>query len=134
MADAQSAAQNWASRLGQSGDKIKAGVQGVTTAPGLTAARQKDVWAANVAAAKDKWATRVAGVSLPEWQSAMIDKGLNRIASGATAAQPKFAEFMTQLLPHIERGRSNLAPRGNLEQNIGRMVAFSRHMATFKRS
>lgn len=124
----------WASRLSASTDKIAKGVAAVTVAPGQAAARQKEVWAQNTLNSKDKWATRVAGVSLSDWQTAMTTKGVNRIASGATASQGKFADFMTQLLPHIERTKSSLPARGNLDANIARMTAFTRGMATFKRT
>jgi hypothetical protein len=124
-------AAEWASRLGSATTKITAGVQNVNTAPGQLAARQKAVWAQQVVAAQDKWASRTAAVSLPDWQNAMIQKGIPRIASGAQAAQPKMAAFMGQLLPFIDSGRRSLPPRGTLDQNIARMTNWTRHMATF---
>lgn len=128
----QDIAANWASRLAQSGDKITKGVQAVTVAPGQAAARQADVWANNTVASKDKWRTRVAGVTLQEWQTAIVNKGVPRIASGAQASQGKFADFMTRLLPHIDSVKGTLPARGTLDQNIDRMVRFSRGMAQFK--
>ena len=128
----QDIAANWASRLAQSGDKITKGVQAVTVAPGQAAARQADVWANNTVASKDKWRTRVAGVTLQEWQQAIVNKGVPRIASGAQASQGKFADFMTRLLPHIDSVKGTLPARGTLDQNIDRMVRFSRGMAQFK--
>lgn len=128
----QDIAANWASRLAQSGDKITKGVQAVTVAPGQAAARQADVWANNTVASKDKWRTRVAGVTLQEWQAAIVNKGVPRIASGAQASQGKFADFMTRLLPHIDSVKGTLPARGTLDQNIDRMVRFSRGMAQFK--
>lgn len=133
MPNADEVAAQWAQRLGASTDKIKAGVSRVSTAPGQAAARQKDVYAQNVQAAKDKWASRVASVSLSEWQQATIDKGTARIAAGAQAAQPKMAQVMQQLLPHIEQTRNSLPARGGLEQNIARATQFIRGMSTFKR-
>ena len=130
---ADEAAQNWAQRLAGSTDRITRGVQGVTVAPGQAAARQKAVWAQNVAASQDKWASRVGSVSLPDWQQSMTTKGIQRVAGGATAAQPKMAAFMSQLLPHIQSGLGALPARGNLDQNIGRMTAWTRHMANFQR-
>jgi hypothetical protein len=130
---AQEAAQAWAQRLAGSTDRINRGVAGVTTAPGQAAARQKEVWAQNVAQSKDKWAQRVASVPLADWQQAMATKGVQRVASGATAAQPKMEAFMSQLLPHINSGLGALPARGGLDANINRMVSWTRHMAAFSR-
>src|SRR2546428_6251470 len=94
--DPASAAAAWAQRLAQSGDKITKGIQGVQVAPGAAAARQKSVWVANTTASADKWATNTQAVTLQDWQQAAISKGLPRIASGATAAQDKFTQFLTQ--------------------------------------
>ena len=126
-------ASQWASRLAGSGQRISDGVASVTVAPGQAAARQKAVWQQNTAAAADKWAGRVASVSLPDWQQAMTTKGVQRIGQGAQAAQPKFAQFMGQLLPHISSVRGTLPARGNLDQTIARMVAFTQGMAKFQR-
>ena len=126
-------AAQWAARLAASTSRITAGVNSVTTAPGQAAARQKSVWAQNVAAAQDKWASRVAGVSLSDWQQSMTSKGVARIATGAQTAQPKFSAFMTQLLPHIASVKGSLPPRGTLDQNIARMTAFVQGMSKFQR-
>ena len=126
-------AAQWANRLAGSSQRIADGVASVTVAPGQAAARQKAVWAQNVQASQDKWASRVAGVSLPDWQNAMTTKGVQRIGAGAQAAQPKFAQFMGQLLPHIASVKGTLPARGNLDQNIVRMTAFVQGMAKFQR-
>lgn len=126
-------AAEWAQRLAASGTKIQAGVQSVTVAPGQAAARQKQVWLQNVTASQDKWARNVSSVSLSSWQQDFINKGLPRIATGATAAQPKFAAFMGALLPYIDNGKKTLPARGNLEANISRMTTWVRHMAQFKK-
>lgn len=125
-------AQNWSARLGQSTSKITAGVQAVSVAPGVAAARQADVWASNVAAAKSKWQRNVAAVSLQDWQTAMTQKGVGRIQVGATAAEPKFAAFMGQLLPYIAAGQQKLPPRGNFDQNVARMTQWANHMHNFR--
>lgn len=127
----EQAAARWAAGLAGASQKITEGVNAVTTSPGQLAARQKAVFAQNVAAAVDKWARNVAAVPLGDWQRAMIDKGAPRIASGATAAQPKFAAFMGKLLPYIATGRAQLPPRGNFDQNIARLTAWARYMHGF---
>ena len=124
-------AADWAQRLGASTTKIKTGVMAVTTAPGTLAARQKDLWATQVAASKTKWAARTAAVSLQTWQQDMVTKGLSRVGPGAQAAEPKMAAFMSQLLPFITRLKTSLPPRGNVTQNINRMTAFVRGMTQF---
>ena len=129
----EQAAATWAQRLAGSTDRIQQGVQSVTTAPGQAAARQKSAYAQGVASSVDKWASRVAAVPLGDWQQAMLTKGAPRIASGAQAAQPKMAEFMGQLLPHIATQVASLPARGGLDANINRMTAFVRGMAKFQR-
>lgn len=131
--DPSTVANNWANRLAASTQAIADGVNGVQTAPGAAAARQADVWAQNVAASKPKWQRNVAAVTLPEWQAAMINKGVPRIASGAAAAEPKFQQFMSQLLPYIDQQVRALPARGTLDQNIARSAAFIRGMSKFQR-
>lgn len=123
----------WASRMGQSSQKISDGVAAVQVAPGQAAARQKGAYAQGVAANVDKWAGRVAAVPLADWQNAMTSKGVQRISQGATAAQPKFAAFMGQLLPHIASVKGTLPPRGDLGANIARMTQFVQGMAKFQK-
>jgi hypothetical protein len=118
-------AQRWVTGMQNSGDAWKQGVQAVTVAPGQAAARKADLWLARLNASKGKWQANVASVSLQEWQTAMIDKGQQRIGTGATAAQSKFADFMAFLLPNIDRIKGTLPERGTYEQNKQRMMAFS---------
>lgn len=126
-------AATWAARLASSTQKITDGVNAVTVAPGQAAARQKGVWAQNVAAAQDKWASRVAAVPLTDWQAAMTTKGVQRVATGAQAAQPKMAAFMGQLLPYIAQQKAALPARGTLDQNIARSTQFITGMAKFSK-
>lgn len=128
------AAAAWAQRLAASTQKITDGINSVTVAPGQAAARQADVWVQNVTSSRDKWQRNVAAVSLSDWQQAAISKGVQRIGPGAQAAQAKFANFMGQLLPHIDRTKSSLPPRGTFDQNLARMVQFSQGMHNFKRT
>lgn len=136
--NAQAVAQRWANNLGGSTDKIKAGVAAVQTAPTAAAAQQSAAYLAGVqqAVSSGKWAAALNSVSLSDWQNAMTTKGINRIATGATAAIPKMQAFMTQFLPYEANGVQQLSnmPRGGLENNINRAVAMMRYNAAFKYS
>lgn len=135
ITDANAVAQKWATRLSGATQAITDGVNAVTQAPGAKAAAQADVWLAKLQASRDKWVRNVSAVSLGQWQQAMTTKGVQRIASGATAAVPKMTAFMQQWLPYEQAGVQALAsqPRGTIDQNIQRMVTMVRYNAQFVR-
>jgi hypothetical protein len=83
-----------------------------------------------------KYAESLNRVTLQDWQAAMINKGIPRVAAGAAEGKGKFQTFMTQFLPWIQQGQQSLEsmPRGDLETNIQRMVTMVRHNANFRRS
>ena len=132
------AAQLYADRLSGATERIRKGIERVDTAPGVKAAEHSEEWFAGLQAAHSsgKWKDRVAAVSLPDWKKAITEKGLPRIGPGARAAQPKMAGFFKELFPHIEAGQRAIEGKRKLtlEDSIDRMVTFTRHMATFKRS
>lgn len=121
--DAAAIAADWASRMGASRDKISRGIDATTTAPGASAARQADVWANNTVASKAKFQRNVGRVSLADWQNAFKAKGLDRIATGATAAQPKMQAFLTNFLPAVSSMVAALPARGGYDANKARMNA-----------
>jgi hypothetical protein len=131
----QAASEKWARNLGQSTESIRAGVMSVTQAPGAAAAQAKALWVQQVMNSADKWAQRVGAVTLPQWQDAMLNKGLGRIADGAQKAIPKMTDFMNQFLPHVEAGARQVRamPKGSLEASIQRASAMIRHNAAFQR-
>ena len=119
--DPQASAKKWADHLSQAaGDgTVERGVMAVTVSPGAAAARQADVWAQNTVASKDTWKKNV-NIPLAEWQQTFLSKGKDRIASGATAAEPKMAQFLTKLAPVVNNAKASLPPRGNYAQNKAR--------------
>lgn len=129
-------AQRWANNLGAAGEKIKAGVNAVTESPMAKAAARQDAWVQGVQRARDdgSYAAGLAKVSLSDWKTAMITKGVNRISTGATAAIPKMTTFLSSFLPYVQQGQQMLAsmPRGDLSQNIGRMTAMVQYLANYK--
>lgn len=133
---AQVAAQRWVQGLSGATAKIQQGIEAVTQAPGAKAAAQQALYLSQIQANAAKWARNTAAVSLQSWKDAAISKGIPRIALGAQQAQPKMEAVMTKLLPFISNAKSSLDaqnPRGNLQQNIQRMVAWANTMATFEK-
>lgn len=131
--DPTAVAQRWAQQLGASTQKIQDGVQGVTVAPGQKAAQAQGKYLAAVQANAEKWKNRVGAVSLSDWQSAMIAKGLPRIASGAQQGQGKMQVFMTQFLPYVETAAQQVRsmPNLTLEDSVNRAAAMIRANAKF---
>lgn len=121
----------WGRRLNAAGADIQTGVKAVQTAPGVSAAAQKDLWLTNIQASADLWAKQVSAVPLADWQNAMLNKGIGRIAAGVTQAQQKKVGVITDLLNAVDQARAIAVatPRGSLEQNIQRATTFMREMA-----
>lgn len=133
---AEQATAKWVSRLSGATQQIQDGVNGVTVAPGTKAAAAKELWVQRVMAAKDKWAQRVASVSLSDWQNAMINVGIPRVAQGAQAKQGKVQSFMSEFLPYLDSGVAKVKamPKGDLSASIARATAMIQHNAAFKRT
>lgn len=127
-----------ARRLTAAVQDVKAGIDRVTVNPCELAAAKQDKMLANLTAAVNdgRWAAGLKRVTLEQWKAKARDVGAGRIAAGITAAKDKVIAFAEQLLPHIDAGQAKIAnmPDITLEDNIGRMVEFTRHMATFKRT
>ena len=128
------AATNWSNGMANASAKITAGVNAVTEAPSVKAidAIPRMVQGIQAAAASGKIAAGLQRVTLQQWQQAMIQKGVNRVAAGATAAKPKVQSFFTQFLPFLAQGVAQLPPRGDVNQNIQRAVAMMQYNAGFK--
>lgn len=128
-------AAKWATRLSGATQDVANGVARVQTSPGQLAAQSADLWAQRVADSKPKWQRRVGSVTLQEWQQAMTQKGIPRIAQGAQAAQPKMQAFMAEFLPFVERVQSQVhaMPKNSLEARIQRAVTNMRELSKFQR-
>lgn len=133
----------WAAGLATAaapGGAVEAGIKGVTTSPGQSAANASAAWVQGVQNAVTKWKTRVAAVDLATWQNTTIAKGVTqgRIASGAQvagAAGGKFQVFMGDLLTYEQNlinqlNQSN--PRGSTAANITRATVWMQGMTNFK--
>lgn len=118
----QQIVQKWADRGAASGETVKAGVNAVTTAPGQLAAQQKALWLQRVTAAADKWANNVAAVSLNEWKTAMLNKGIPNMQNGYANGRAKFQRFMNAFLPYARQVSADIKamPKGTIQQSKDR--------------
>jgi hypothetical protein len=126
--DPNTLATLWAQNLSSAGPRMQAGAQAVTTSPGQAAAAQQSVWLANTTAAANLWAQKVSAVTTAQWQNDYITKGIPRVATGAQAAQAKFATTLGKIIQAEKTIVASLPARGNIDANIARSAAFARAM------
>jgi hypothetical protein len=131
----QTATAKWVQNLSASADRMTAGANAVTKAPGQQAAAAADKWLQRVTASKAKFAANVGAVSLQSWQQSYINIGVPRVAQGAQAKQAKMQNFMEQFLPYLQRGVATIdaMPSTTLEDGIARATAMIRYNAKFKK-
>lgn len=114
------------------------GIDKVTESPTEKASRKQDKMRTNLLKAIDegKWAKGLKAVSLESWKESAKVKGSANYGTGVRASEGKMAEFMSEVLPHIESGQSIIKtmPDITLEDSKARAVAWIDHMAKFKRS
>lgn len=129
------ATQKWLTNLSGATDRMTAGANAVTKAPGLAAAAASAKWLQRVTASQQKYATNVAAVSLQSWQNSYINIGIPRVAQGAQAKQNKVQAFMDEFLPYLSRGVQTIdaMPNVTLQDGIQRAVAMIQYNAKFKR-
>lgn len=121
-------ASKWNTRANAATQDWVAGIQATTVSPGQAAAAQADVWAQNVAAAKQKWQAKLSQMSLSQWQTETVNKGQSRYGQGITAGQSKYATAIGKILAAEKSIVGSLPARGNVQQNIQRSVAFQTAM------
>lgn len=132
------AAGKWARRLGSATEDVRRGIERVSEAPGVAAGRQqaKMLQKTTEAITSGKWKRNTEAVTLQQWKEAAIEKGVPRISTGATAAEPKMAAFMAELLPFVDAAVAKVKamPSVTLDDNIARMTSYVRTMAGFRRT
>ena len=113
-------------------------VRKVQVAPTEVAAQKIDKMRTNFLKSVDDGSVErgLRRVSLSDWQSAMINKGVPRITQGLEQAESKIVEFNREFYPHLERVQAEVAamPDTTLEDNVARAVHNIRRNAEFKRS
>lgn len=135
--DATEYQEKHARRLKASLDDIRKGVKAITVNPCEQAAAKQDKMLANVTDSinSGKWARNLKKVTLDDWKTKMIEKGVNRIPGGIDGAKEKTIAFASDLLPHVDAGVEKVKrmPDLTIEDSVARAGAFIRHMADFKK-
>lgn len=134
--DPQTATSKWVAAMQNATPQITRGVAAVTVSPGQLASQAADKWLAKVTAAKAKFAARTQSVSLQDWQNAMTQYGIPRIAQGATAKQSKMLNFQTEWLAYLAANQSKIdrMQKVTIEDGIAKVTAQIRLNAAFKRT
>ena len=131
------ATSKWVSRLSGATQEIPAGVNRVTKSPGQSAAEKFNKWVAAMTnpATQQKWKNNVGAVSLSEWQQAMTNIGIPRIASGAQAKQGKYQAFAAQFFPFLDAGIAQIERMDDttFEARLQRATAMMTYTHGFKR-
>lgn len=138
MLNPQAVAQRWKNGMNNATDKIKDGVNGVTESPMAKAAANVDGYVQGVqrAAQSGKWAAGLNRVSLSDWKSQMVGKGIANMSNGVNSAVPKVTRFLTDFLPYADSVKQQIAAMPNVTENDAeqRAIAAIRLMRQFKRS
>lgn len=126
-----------ARRLKAATEDMRKGVEAVTEAPTAKAAKKMDKLRTNLLKAIDsgKMERALKAVTLEEWKRKMVEVGIGRVSSGIDGAAAKVENFAAQLLPHIDKLKSEVdrMPDVTLDDSINRMVSFTRGMAKFEK-
>ena len=129
-------AEKQARNLKNSLPDIRMGIERVSSAPGQAAAAAQQRMKDNLNKAIDdgRWAEKVRGVSLEEWKTAALTKGVDRIAQGIDAAHAKQVVMAGRLLAAVDSSAAKVRamPRGTIQDSISRMTAFVEDMHKFK--
>lgn len=125
MLTAQQISQKWLTNFENATTAMTQGVQAVQTAPGQKAAAAAQLWITRLQQAQNKWATRVAAVTLAEWQQAMVNLGIPRAQQGAQQKQSNYTNFITQYMAFLQTAVPTVQamPKGSLAQGIARATA-----------
>lgn len=130
-------AAKWRRNLSNAQTDMEDGARRVEVAPGQLAVKQKDKMRANLLEAIDsgRWERRTLAVSREDWIDDYVKKGIPRIASGATAGEPKMAEYMREALPVIEalQSKINALPSQTLDDSLQRVRVMMEGMRDFGR-
>jgi hypothetical protein len=136
MVTAQQWAQSWANGMSGADAKIRAGVMATVLSPGQEALGSIAKMRANWIAAIDsgRWAIAMGAMTVQEWQQAMIQKGLPRIADGVAAGKPKVQAYANIAIPVMQalQAQIHAMPKTTPAESEARVLAWMRGMRNAK--
>jgi len=116
-------------------EDMRAGVQRVTESPTAKAADAgtKMLEGIRQAVESGKWGNSLRAVSLEQWKTAMIEKGVPRVSQGLDAARAKIERTAAQLLAYENTVLEEIdrMPDLSIEDSVNRAAAWIRRMAQF---
>lgn len=121
----QQVAAKWAANLQNNIQSVTDGVNAVTQSPTAKAAENLDAYVRNTMAAvqSGRMAASLNAVSLDQWKTAFLQKGIPRIQGGAQQAIPKVQKFMSSWLPVMQAASAQVAgmPKGTTQAALDRV-------------
>jgi len=121
------ALEKWKARMAASAAEAKEGVNAVTTAPAQQAIQAKDKYIANVNRAfnEGRYESGLNGVTLQDWQQAMLTKGIPNMAAGAQKISPRAQRNLQDVIAFAQQVSQQIQSMPNVtEQDAdARMLA-----------
>jgi hypothetical protein len=104
--------------------------------PTAAAVSMKATWQAKVSSTDtaNKWEQALRNVGFQGYLYGVKTKGVNRFPQGVDAGTVYMQQFMSQFLPHVAAGLSQVyrLPKTNIEESINRAATMIRHNAKFR--
>ena len=121
------AAQKWKTGMSTASTSYSEGVDGVTSSPMEAAAANSAGYMNGVseAVSSGRYERGLRRVSLSDWKKAAKEKGAQRLATGATAAQAKVEKFWMTFGPKLQQVTETVRsmPKGTYEERRQRALA-----------
>lgn len=134
---AKEVAEDWASALKASTEKIRRGVERVEVNPFEEATKQEKKMLAKLVEAIEsgRWRYELSKFTKDDYIKLMKELGIPRISKGVDMSLSEQEKFFTALLSHIEEGLREVEkiPKETLDDSIRRAEVMIRHMAKFKK-
>jgi len=128
-------ADEWASQLSASTERIRRGVERTDKdPPRLAIAKKEKLRQRFLQALEDgTWDGELNKVTKADWQRSMVEKGVPRIPSGAEASKEKMRDFASKLLPYVSNLQKEIEkmPDLTLQDSINRATKWISEMAKF---